>query len=1057
MMVSRKPWAAAVAVLLLVGVAHSQEPIRFARTPDISPDGKQVTFSYLGDIWSVETIGGIARPVTMHEAHDLYPVFSPDGRWIAFTSNRHGSYDVYVVSAQGGKPRRLTFDSAADLVNGWSPDGKQVLFSSSRSTAFPPGFDLFTVPVEGGRVRQITPDEGRDGVFSPQGDRIAYVRGAGTWYRKGYRGSSNDDVWICNADGSNNRRLTDFNGQDTSPMWSADGQSVYYVSEYFSTQEHPVGNIVCQDAAGKSKPRQVTFHTQDSVRRARISRDGEWIVYECGPDLWVISTKDGNPRRLAIEVHADDKTNTERTVTLTSGASEFAVSPDEKHVAFVVHGQIFLVPTEGGKATRMTESTAYDHGVVWSSDGKKILFSSDRNGHEDLYLLEPDDVEHPELTRAHKFKTKQITFTPEEETSVSFMPDGKRVGFIRAGKLWTMKPDGSDQKVLVNESEVIDYEWSPDSKWVAYARMDGSFASEIYIVPVAGGTPHNVTRYATFNTGITWSKYGHKLAFISQRRQSQSLYVLSLQRPAVPGAPRSDDIDWDDIHLRVSQPAPFAVEEGAIAPDGRRVAFRTAGQAGSDLWVANVDGGQMSRLTAGNQHPQQITWSKQATGRLYFRDGSGSLRMGMVGVGEPGRISFQAKLTIRRDEEFAEMFEQSWRALADNFYDPKYHGADWNAVHEKYRPLVKHVALKEDLYSLISLMMGELNASHLGIMGFQHAPDETTAELGLLFDESYTGPGLKVAEILKHGPADKRGFNLKQGDVIIGIDRTPLTDRTEVSRLLNDKVNEVVLLDVIDGKNPKLHRRVEIQAISRDRASSLMYERWVAHNAQRVAERSGGKIGYIHIPSMDEAGLDRFLRSLYSDNFDKDAIVLDVRFNGGGFTHDQILNYLGGHEHTWFRQRYGGEGLVLRSHDRKWTRPLVLLINNRSYSDAEIFPNAFRTLGLGKLVGQPTGGYVIGTSAIRLIDGSLFRVPRLGVYTAKGINMEKEGVAPDVLVEPQPDQLAKGIDVQLDRAVDVLKQDVVAWKKQHGTVALKAPDAKTGPAAAPSPANPIGK
>src|SRR5262249_25522836 len=202
------------------------------------------------------------------------------------------------------------------------------------------------------------------------------------------------------------------------------------------------------------------------------------------------------------------------------------------------------------------------------------------------------------------------------------------------------------------------------------------------------------------------------------------------------------------------------------------------------------------------------------------------------------------------------------------------------------------------------------------------------------------------------------------------------------------------------------------------------------------AELSGGKLGYIHIPNMEEAGLERFLRSLYSDNFDKEGLVLDVRYNGGGFTHDQVLNYLAGKEHTLFRQRDGGTGLVLRSSDRKWTRPLVLLINNRSYSDAEIFPSAFRTLRLGKLVGQPTGGHVIGTYSIRLIDGSLFRIPRTGVFTAAGVNMEKEGVAPDFLVEPDPDQLARGQDAQLARAVDVLHEEVLAWKKSGGSIAL---------------------
>jgi tricorn protease len=310
-----KAFIQSMTIFLFVSPGQAQEPIRFARTPDISPDGRQVAFSYLGDIWIVETIGGIARPVTMHEAHDVGPVFSPDGRMLAFSSNRHGSYDVFVVPVYGGKPRRLTFDSSHDMVSGWSPDGKQVLFASTRSIDFPSDVELYSVPVEGGRVKRISACEGKDGVYSPKGDQIAYVRGQGSWYRKGYRGSANDDIWVCNADGSNNRQLTTFNGQDSSPMWSPDGKSLYYVSECAGTP----ANIMVQDAAGKTRPRQLTFHKEEGVRKARISGNGDWIVYECGPDLWVVSTQTSQNRKLAIEVHADDKTNAERTVTFTQG------------------------------------------------------------------------------------------------------------------------------------------------------------------------------------------------------------------------------------------------------------------------------------------------------------------------------------------------------------------------------------------------------------------------------------------------------------------------------------------------------------------------------------------------------------------------------------------------------------------------------------------------------------------------------------------------------------------------------------------------------------------
>jgi tricorn protease len=1084
---------------LLLGVlfaapASAQEPIRLARTPDISPDGKLVAFSYLGDIWVVETIGGTARAITSHPAHDVGPVFSPDGRFIAFSSNRHGSYDVYVVPSHGGRPKRLTYDSASDLVCGWTPDGKNVLFASTRSTAFPQAFTLYTVPVEGGMARRLSMDEGKEGVFSPSGDRLAYVRGPGTWYRKGYRGSSNDDVWVSDADGTHNRRLTEFNGQDASPMWSADGKTVYYVSEFFGTP----ANIVKKpaDASAGVPPAPVTCHADEAVRRARISRNGEWIVYECGADLWVVSTREGaQPRKLAIEVYADDKANTERVETFTRGANEYALSPDEKHVAFAVHGNLFLqaVSPAPGKAVRLTEASANDHGITWSPDGSKILFVSDRGGKEDVYLLQANDPEHPKFVEAHQFKVTRLTDTPEAEEGLGFTPDGKRVGFLRAGKLWTMKPDGTDPKVVIGDVHVFDYEWSPDGKWVVYARRDGSFASELYVAPSTGPTAENparnITRYATANGEVSWSADGRTLAFLSDRRGPANLFVLPLQKPAAEGVterhatPSSPVVgfDWEDLHLRARAVVPVTVSEAVISPDGSKVAFRANNQ-GDDLWVASTTGGHMTRLTTGGQRPRQLHWSKRRSPLggtvdvVYFLDGTGSMRMARAMSFEPRSggttpslpavvvgesvvtVPFKVTMTIRTEDLYLEMFDQSWRYLSEHFYDAKFHGSNWEVIRSKYRPLVQHVALKEDLYSLLYLMMGELNASHLGVTGFGTPPDQVTADLGLIFDEGYRGKGLKIAEVLKRGPADRRGLNLKAGEYVVAVDGAEITPATDVSKLLNDKAGEAVQLQVTsdpaaDPKDPKARRRVEIKAANRKEVADLMYERWVRKNADRVAELSKGKLGYIHIPSMDEDGLDRFVRSLYSDNFDKEAIVLDVRYNGGGYTHDQVLNYLGAREHTFFRQRDGGEGVVLRAPDRKWGKPLVLLINNRSYSDAEIFPNAFRTLGLGKLVGEPTGGLVIGTRAVRLVDGSILRVPQIGVFTAKGVNMEKEGVKPDVPVEQRPDQLAKGIDDQLDKAVEVLQEEVVAFKKKSagGVASARQPEpaVPAPPAAAP--------
>ena len=840
-----RPVLAVLAFALFAPAAGAQDPIRMARTPDISPDGKLVAFSYLGDVWVVQAIGGTARQVTTNPAHDLGPVFSPDGRWIAFSSNRHGSYNVFVVPVQGGPPRRLTFDSDNDLVTGWSPDGKRILFASTRSVAFPPNFELYAVPVEGGMAHRVSADGGKEGVFSPDGTRIAYMRGPGLWYRKGYRGSANDDVWVCDADGSHNRQLTNFDGQDASPMWSADGKWIYYVSEFYGTPANivrmpstPVGNADASTVTA-APPQQITFHKDDAVRRARISANGEWIVYECGADLWVVSTKEGSaPRKLAIEVDADDKVNPERPETFTNRATEFVVSPDEKHVVFAVHGKLFLTPISGTpRAVQLTDGESMDHGAAWAPDGNRVLFVSDRGGHEDVYALDSADADHPRLIDAHKFKVARLTDTPDPEFGVGFAPDGKHVSFLRDGRLWTMNPDGSDQKVVVDRPQVFDYDWSPDSKWLVYARRDGASASELYIVPAGGATvqdpARNVTRYATYNGDVTWSLDGKKIAFLSERRGKNNLLVLDLLKPLAPGvaAPSSGaavDIDWDDIHLRTNSISTLPVEEVAISPDGSKTAFRSGG----DLWVAATNGGQTTRLTTGGQQPRMIQWSRKKlpfggyADLIYFLDGQGALRVTRAAPqnGSDGKpdstaalVPFKVKLTVRTDEEFTEMFDQTWRYLSENFYDVKFHGHDWDAVRAKYRPLVKYVAMKEDLYTLLYLMMGELNASHLGVGGYAPTPEEQTAELGLVWDEAYRGKGLRVLDVLKRGPADRRGLSLKPGEFVLAIDGAEVTEATDLSRLLNGKVGETVELQAAADPNadPKARRRVEVRAIAR--------------------------------------------------------------------------------------------------------------------------------------------------------------------------------------------------------------------------------------------------
>ncbi|MER3415228.1 MAG: MdsD protein [Gemmataceae bacterium] len=1046
-------------LLVSCAIGLAQETVRFARSPDISPDGKLVAFSYMSDIWIVDSVGGVARPLTSHPAHDIGPVFSPDGKWIAFSSNRYGSYDLFVIPVEGGRPRRLTFDSANEWVSDWSPDGKYILFTSRKGLDFPPQDELYQIPVEGGRETRITLFEGREGAISPRGDRLAYVRGPGLWYRRGYRGSSDTDLWICDRDGRNNKQLTSFDGLDQCPMWAPDGQTLYYVTEHYG-----VSNICKLDLAGKSQPQPLTAHSGDGVRRARISRNGECIVYECGPELWICSTRGSiAPRPIPIAARADDKTNPDQVVTFTGQISEYRIAPNEQYAALVIHGEIFLVALGDRPVTarRLTHHPAHDRQPAWSPDMKRIVFVSDRSGWNDIYALESDDPAHSELVRAHQFKVTQLTKTPESEAAVSYSPDGKWIAFIRDGRLWLMKPDGSDLRAVVNDPQVIEYEWSPDSRWLVYSRMDQYFASELYLVPVQGGEASNITRYATRNFSMSFTADGRLLTFVSQRRQDLDVFVLPMRRIDRLSEPSKTGPDLEDIHLRAQRVTALSSDESeaVVRPDGQMVAFRSNVLGNDDLWISNLSGAQLTRLTSGGLAPRNLTWNRAGT-TLYFLDRDGNLRYVRPGTitapldaANVPRLTFTARMTINREDQFAQMFDECWRKLREHFYDPRYHGVDWEKVRHKYRPLVGSIATHEDFYDLVSLMLGELNASHLGISGRGRTPEEETADLGIIWDPTHTGPGLKIKEILRHGPADRAGASLQPGDTVVAMDNVELTPSVNVSKVLNGKVNETVVLQVTRGDS-KERRRVEIRAAARNQIANLMYRRWVEANARRVAELSGGRVGYIHLRAMDTQSLDEFVRALYTDHFDKEALILDVRYNGGGFTHDQVLAYLGAREHTYFVSRDGRRGAVLRAHDRKWTRPVVVLCNNRSYSDAEIFPYAFRSLGLGKLVGTPTGGYVIGTVNERLIDGSLFRVPRLGVFTVSGTNLENTGVIPDVVVDTHPDDIARGVDAQLDKGVETVLLELQEWKKKQKTT-IAAPAAQSSqplPGSPPPPA-----
>lgn len=1036
------------------------KPIRFGQYPALSPDGKELCFSYLGDLWTVPSTGGTAVRLTVHEAHDAYPRWSPDGKWIAFSSNRDGqAYDVYVVPAEGGEARQLTFNSVTDIVNDWSPDGSKILFYSGRGLR---GFEECTVDLKTGVVKRLTQLEStlRYASYSPDGGSIAYTNMTGPipYWRPRYHGSGNADIFVMSLGDKKTARLTSYDGMDLWPMYSRDGKTVFYVSDVLGSSP----NIVRQPAGG-GKITAVTEHTGDAVRFPSIARNGSLIAYEYDGDLWTVKPGNGSPTELRIFARTEGKSNWTQRLTLTTGARELEVSPDGKTLAFGVRGEIWTTPSDkGGDATRLTENPANDYDFNWSPDSTKLSFISDRDGPYHVYVM---DVKTRKETR--------LTEDPYDDTDAVWSPDGKTLAYLRSGSeggLYTIPAEGGmPKRVAVSEGNnqfgvgISSMAWSPDGKWIAFSRRDALDTQDVWVVPSAGGDAINVTRYPGGNTDPRWTSDGKYLLFLSDRGDGSTdhLYAIPLEKPkdeddgttstmperprrrgqdGGPGAadgetgaaaggggaaaaagmqkPVEVKIDFDDIHLRAKAlTSGDGVRSFAPMPDGKTaIAAR-----GTDFWSVTIANGTLTKLNAAPEPGDRPRFPSTGT-KFYYLGAGGSIRTLTVG-GQPAQVNFTARMELDRRAEVKEAFNEFWRHLNTAFYDPKMHGVDWRAVRARYEPLLPHVGTREDFATLLSHMVGELNASHseIGPASAPGQPGVTTASLGLEFDEDYAGPGLKVTKVMPQGPADKDPNKVQAGEYILSIDGKDVYYHEEFYRSLEDKAGRRVELVVNSKPEKEGARTVRVKAISGGELGNLDYERRVKEARAKVDQLSGGHLAYIHIQGMNQPSLRRFERELFGDAQRKDGLVLDIRNNGGGNTHDNLLGPLSRLVYGYTQPR---DAVRSTQPVRHWNKPIILLINQNSASDAEIFPYGFRTLKLGKIVGVPTPGYVIGTYGGQLVDGTSYRIPMWGWFTVEGKNMENNGISPDVVVVNDPDQLAQGRDQQLETAVKMLLEEL---------------------------------
>ena len=1102
----------AFALVLLPSLVQAEA--RMLRHPSYSK-GK-IAFTYLGDIWVVNEDGKNPQRLTDNKSRDVLPRFSPDGNWIAFSSNRAGNYDVYVMPVAGGAPRQLTFHSDDDMVVGWTPDSKKIIFTSTRGDGvFPEIRTLFEISAEGGMEQPIKTDWGAWASYSPDGSKMAFTRHPSEWNRQHYRGSYAADLWVEDVKAKSFKKLgdEDYKGNYLWPMYGHDGE-IYYVADELPNEKgikfggpevmQSINNIwKISDKGGK--PVQVTHHTDGSLFYPSMSADGKVIVYEDNFGIWKLDVSSGKSTEIKVDIRSDLKDNNLQLVTFNNEADGFNVSPSGRRVAVAVHGEIFTIATDRGETQRVTETPWRDQDPKWSPNGKWIAFISDRTGHEEVWMSD-------ELGK----DVKKISDADCEKGEFEWSPDSKSVMWNCSDHKLRMTTieSGETHVVASNDAGALDSpSFSPDGKWISYAKEDKLSRSHVYVKELDGGTERMITSPEfLLSTGARWTADGKKLlvlggvgaaSTVGSSGTSFQLYSVALtpvdkapddrdinteaQAEAPSDFPASNrgfgggrgrggarngdgdssspslKIEWDGLEHRAQllTRGIGSVGEVVPSPDGRSYAVVVGGGGGRGggtgpgIYTVSDDGARVTRVSSaqgggGAVAPQ---WSRDGR-TLYFLqggsifsasvsgggadfsdsgEGRGGGRGGRGGGGgtaiangpTPRRIPFTVRLEIDEAAERRQVFEEAWRTMKYRFYDANMNGVNWEALKDTYESLLPHVTDLDEFHVLIMDMIGKLNSSHTGISGGS-LPGQTRQER---LQTRYPGFDLepdssgyyKVSYIYHKGPADHDYVKLHVGDLILALNGKELKTSENYWEDFNVLTGRKFEFTVNSKPQTEGSWTVSLEPLSAREQDNLQYERWVDSHRAMVDKASGGQIGYLHIRDMESQSLRRFEQELI-ENLDKKALIIDVRFNGGGGIDQQLLQILNQHK-KYQVSRARDSSDVARPSDG-FFGPIVVLQNERSASDAEMFPDGFRALGLGKVIGVPTYGAVIGTGSYDLIDGSEIRTPEIGIYTASGQNMENYGVPPDIYVDDTPADFLAGRDPQLDKAVEVLKDEV---------------------------------
>lgn len=1035
-------------------------PRPYFTEPAISPDRSEIAFVSGGDIWAVPAGGGEARLLLSHPANESRPFYSPDGRKLAFTSNRTGGGDIYVMTFATSEVVRLTFDDGNEQLDGWSRDGKWIYFSST-SHDIAGMNDVFRVSADGGTPMEVAGDRYTNEYFStesPNGSAIALTARAtasGQWWRNGRSHLDEAEVWIA-RDGPvpSYQPVTTGGAKEMWPLWAADGQSVFYVSDRSGAQ-----NIWSKPVTGTTPPRQLTKFSNGRVLWPSISTDGRLIAFEHDFDIWTLDTTTNAAAKVAITRRGAPATIGVERLTLTEGFTDLALSPDGKKVAIVARGEVFAASAkDGGDAMRLTRTVESEAYLAWSPDSRKLVYASDRDGATRLYLYDFALASETPLTSG-----------VDTDHSPRFSPDGKTVAFVRgdtelrsidvASKVERLLAKGTfDRPPFAGEPP---FAWSPDNQWLAFLTTGPKAFTNVNIVDAGGKSARAASFVANaFSNTISWAPNGKTLYFdTGQRTEARQIARIDLTprtpqfredqfrdlfreepaRPSPSPAPKPAEVPppapdsaapastgatqivFDDIRRRLSL-LPTGIDAGAqqISPDGKTLLLngRAAGQ--QNLYTFSIDElstepavARQLTSTPGGKSKAQFT----PDGKEVFLLEQGRISIVTVDNRQSRRLAVTAEMDVDFATEKVAIFHQAWTFQRHNFFDPKFNGVDWNAVRAQYAPLIAGAATRDEMRRLLNLMVGELNASHSGV----NAPGgggPVVGKVGLRFDRKVHEQSgrFKITEVMPLTPAAIAG--VRAGEYLVSVNGTALGARVNLEQVLSHTINRRIDLVIADDEAGTNRRTVAVRPTNQATEKNLAYRQWVEQNRAYVAKASGGRLGYVHMFDMSDGALNQLNIDLDAENHARDGVVIDVRNNNGGFVNMYALDVFTRKNYLTMTTR-GGPSAPGRSvlGQRALGTPTVLVTNQHSLSDAEDFTEGYRSLKLGKVVGEPTSGWIVYTSNMPLLDGSIIRIPSTRVDDINGKMMEQVPRQVDVAVKRAVGESYSGRDAQLDAAV----------------------------------------